>query len=276
MRCLSPYTWNSSVLHLKNRINLSSGNPHNNVAIGRSSRPPSWHKTESRTAFEQLFDDYLKSRFPHTQYINRKTADLIRLNWINARKKIQTVSHNEKLFRTAFNKTEHFHSLRMSLGLQECLMLAAIDHIKKNKWHQHLRKWHYDSLWFQKSNPKANAQSENIWFGLRYCSTKCLAKTLYFILLILLTTFSTRLAWNINIEFICAVAPPTHLGHARALWGKILGSRMVLRGFVFFLQKSSHIHKPLHCDPHSQKSTCNEDNTIVEWNVKANIRGDFY
>lgn len=103
-----------------------------------------------------------------------------------------------------------------------------------------------------------------------------LQKTLYFILLILLTTFSTRLAWNINIEFICAVAPPTHLGHARALWGKILGSRMVLRGFVFFLQKSSHIHKPLHCDPHSQKSTCNEDNTIVEWNVKANIRGDFY
>lgn len=68
MRILSPYTWNSSVVHLKNRINLSSGNPHNNVAIGRSSWPPSWHKDGVkkiwsrhilRTAFEPLFDDYL-------------------------------------------------------------------------------------------------------------------------------------------------------------------------------------------------------------------------
>ncbi len=38
----SNFFWNSSSVRLKNRINLSSGNPHNNVAIGRSSRPPSW------------------------------------------------------------------------------------------------------------------------------------------------------------------------------------------------------------------------------------------
>lgn len=71
MRCLSPYTWNSSVLHLKNRINLSSGNPHNNVAIGRSSRPPSWHKdgveNSLRTAFWWLFEVEISTYSIHKQ-----------------------------------------------------------------------------------------------------------------------------------------------------------------------------------------------------------------